>query len=186
MQSEDGKWRMKNGTVKLSIVHFLFFVVVLSFAGCAGYHLGPVNPDVHAGQETIEIVPFNNQTLEPRLGDAVTQALRERLQTDATYQLATRMPGDIVVTGVISGYSRKAVSFLNTDVTTAKNYRVEVTAHVVARERATGKLLLDKVVKGYTLTQTGTDLFEEERQSMPLLAEDLARNIAEQLTEGPW
>jgi len=78
------------------------------------------------------------------------------------------------------------VSFLNTDVTTVENYRIEVTAHITARESATGKLLVDKIVKGYTLTQTGTDLAEEERQSMPLLAEDLARNIAELLTEGPW
>ena len=165
---------------------FLFCTLAIFSSGCAGYHLGPVNPDVRAGEETIEIVPFNNQTLEPRLGDAVTQALRERLQTDATYRLATRAPGDIVVTGVITTYSRRAVSFLSTDVTTAENYRIEVTAHVTARESATGKLLVDKIVKGYTLTQTGTDLAEEERQSMPLLAEDLARNIAELLTEGPW
>jgi hypothetical protein len=37
-------------------------------------------------------LPFNNQTLQPRLGDAVTQALRERLQTDGTYHLATHGP----------------------------------------------------------------------------------------------
>src|SRR5277367_2829343 len=167
-------------------LNFLFCALAIFSSGCAGYHLGPVNPDVRAGEETIEIVPFNNQTLQPRLGDAVTQALRERLQTDATYRLATRAPGDIVVTGVITTYSRQAVSFLNTDVTTVENYRIEVTAHITARESATGKLLVDKIVKGYTLTQTGTDLAEEERQSMPLLAEDLARNIAELLTEGPW
>jgi hypothetical protein len=157
-------------------------------AGCAGYHLGPVNPAAGAaGEKTIEVVPFNNQTLQPRLGDAVTQALRERLQTDGTYRLATRGPGDVVVTGVITGYSREGMGFLRTDVTTAVNYRVSVTAHVTVRERATGKVLLDKNnIKGYTLVQTGTDLADAERQSLPLLAEDLARNIAESLTEGAW
>ena len=44
-------------------------------------------------EKSIEVLPFNNQTLQPRLGDAVTQALRERLQTDATYHLATHGPG---------------------------------------------------------------------------------------------
>ena len=40
--------------------------------------------------------------------------------------------------------------------------------------RSTGKLLLDKTdVKGYTLVQVGTDLADAERQSTPLLAEDL-------------
>src|SRR5476651_246353 len=101
-------------------------------AGCAGYHLGPVNGQV-AGEKSIEILPFNNQTLQPRLGDAVTQALRERLQTDGTYRLATR-GGDIVVTGVITRYYRDSLSFLPGDVQTAENYHVTITAHVIARE----------------------------------------------------
>jgi hypothetical protein len=164
---------------------FAICVTVILSAGCAGYHLGPVNGAV-AGEKSIEIVPFNNQTLQPRLGDAVTQALRERLQTDGTYRLATRNPGDVVVTGVIMAYSRRGVSFLRTDVTTAENYRVGLIAHVTARERGTGKVLLDKDVNGYTLIQVGTDLAEAERQSLPLLAEDLARNITQLLTEGAW
>jgi hypothetical protein len=165
---------------------FAICVTAVLSAGCAGYHLGPVNPNVVAGEKSIEIVPFNNQTLQPRLGDAVTQALRERLQTDGTYHLATRNPGDVVVTGVITAYSRESVGFLRTDVTTTENYRVGITAHVTTRDRATGKVLLDKNVNGYTLVQVGTDLADAERQSLPLLAEDLARNIAELLTEGAW
>jgi len=167
---------------------FLTCATAALLAGCAGYHLGPVNPETRAGGErSIEVLPFNNQTLQPRLGDAVTQALRERLQTDGTYQLTTHGEADIVVTGVITSYNREGLSYLNTDVATVENYRVEVTAHVTARERSTGKLLLDKKnVNGYTLVHVGTDLASAERQSLPLLAEDLARNTAELLTEGAW
>ena len=165
------------------LIFFAICVAAILSAGCAGYHLGPVSGAV-AGGKFIEVVPFNNQTLQPRLGDAVTQALRERMQTDGTYRLATRGPGDVVVTGVITSYHREGVSFLRSDVTTAENYRVDITAHVTAREG--GKVLLDKNVNGYTLVQVGTDLTDAERQSLPLLAEDLARNIAELLTEGAW
>jgi hypothetical protein len=154
-------------------------------AGCVGYHLGPVNGAV-AGEKSIEVLPFNNQTLQPRLGDAVTQALRERLQADATFHLATRAPGDIIVSGVITRYRREAVNYLNTDVVTPENYRINVVAHVVAREHDTGKVLLDKDVSGYTLVHIGADLADSERQAAPLLAEDLARNVAELLTEGTW
>ena len=73
-----------------------------------------------------------------------------------------------------------------TDVATAENYRVDITAHVTARDRVTGRVLLDKKVAGYTLVQVGTDLTDAERQSLPLLAEDLARNITQLLTEGSW
>ena len=164
---------------------FVLATMVALLAGCAGYHLGPVNGAV-AGEKSIEVLPFNNQTLQPRLGDAVTQALRERLQVDATYHLATHGPGDVVVSGVITRYNREGLSYLNNDVTTTENYRVGVIAHVIARERATSKVLLDKDVNGYTLIHVGTDLADSERQSLPLLAQDLARNITELLTEGAW
>ncbi len=166
---------------------FLTCATAVLLTGCAGYHLGPVNADTRvAGERSIEVLPFNNQTLQPRLGDAVTQALRERLQTDGTYHLATHAGGDIVVTGVITRYNREGLSYLNTDIATVENYRVSVTAHVTARERSTGKLLLDKDMNGYTLVRVGTDLASAERQSLPLLAEDLARNTVELLTEGAW
>jgi len=156
-------------------------------AGCAGYHLGPVNPNARAGgQESIEVLPFNNQTLQPRLGSVLTQTLREQLQTDGTYQLATRGPGDVVVTGVIIGYSRVGLSFSSADVATPQDYRVVITAHVTARERATGRVLLDKNVNGDALVHVGSDLADAERQALPLLAQDLAQNITELLTEGAW
>lgn len=154
-------------------------------AGCAGYHVGPANGGTAAGK-TIEIVPFNNQTLQPRLGEAVTQALREQLQTDGSYRLATRKPGDIVVTGVITSYNRRGISFLNSDVTTPEDYNINVTAHVIAREHDTGKILLDKDLNGSVFVHIGTDLADAERQSAPLLAEDLAQKIANSLTEGTW
>ncbi|MDE3067886.1 MAG: LptE family protein [Verrucomicrobiota bacterium] len=157
----------------------------LLLAGCAGYRLGPTH-DVTAGDKTIEVLPFNNQTLQPRLGDAVTQALREELQTDGTYRLATRGPGDIVVSGVITRYQRYGVSYLPGNVLTAENYRIGITAHVTARERDTGRLLLDKDIRGDLLVHVGTDLADSERQAAPLLAEDLARHVTELLTEGAW
>jgi Lipopolysaccharide-assembly len=166
--------------------HLLAMCVAMVLSvGCAGYHLGPVN-GVTAGAKSIEIVPFNNQTLQPRLGDAVTQALRERMQTDGTYRLATRGPGDIIVTGILTSYSRAGVSYLNTDIATAQIFRVQLTAHVIARDRSSGKPVLDKNVIGFTLVQVGTDLADAERQAAPLLAQDLARNITQLLTEGAW
>lgn len=165
---------------------FLPCLAAVVVAGCAGYHLGPVNGAV-AGEKSIEIQPFNNQTMEPRLGDAVTQSLRERLQTDATYRLVSRREsGDVVVTGVIRQYSRQGLGFLNTDVTTPENYRVDVVVHVVAVDRRSGKKILDKDVKGHTFVHIGDDLASAERESLPLLAEDLAQNISEMLTEGTW
>ena len=163
---------------------FLPALAAVALAGCATYHLGPVmdgNSD-----KTVEVMPFNNQTLQPRLGDALTQALRERFQTDGTYHLATHGSGDIVLTGVVRQYQRVGMGYSSVDAFTPENYRVEIIVHVTARERSTGKALIDRDVKAHTLVHIGSDLASAERQALPLMAEDLARNITELLTGGAW
>ncbi len=167
-------------------LNFLLAVLAANlFTGCAGYHLGSVNGDL-AGEKTVQVMPFNNQTLQPRLGDSVTQALRERLQVDATYRLATSEPGDLVISGVIRSYERDGLGYLNRDAVTTQNYHVSITVHVTIRERVSGKLILDRNVKGQTLVNVGPDFASSERQAQPLLAADLAQNITELLTEGAW
>src|SRR5881296_1682200 len=105
-------------------------------SGCAGYRLGPTGGQ-SAGEKSIQIVPFTNRTPEPRLGDALSAALRKEVQRDGTFRLATRDAGDIVVSGVVTKYSRRAVSFAPGDVATARDYDVSLTAQVTARERST-------------------------------------------------
>lgn len=159
--------------------------VAVAISGCAGYRLGPSNGQT-AGEKTVQVIPFTNHTPEPRLGDAVTAQLRKQLQRDGTYRLATHDTGDIVVSGTLTRYYRHELSFVPNDIATARDYRVRLTAQVTARERSTGKMLLDQPVTGYTLIRVGSDLTSTERQALPLLAEDLARQITALLADGSW
>jgi hypothetical protein len=163
----------------------LGLVLVVILSGCAGYRLGPSNGQV-AGNRSVQIVPFANRTLEPRFGDAVTSALRKEIQRDGTFQLATQDDGYLVVTGEITGFQRGEVSFLPADVVTARDYQLTFVAHVVARERFSGKVVLDRDMTGSTLMRVGNDLPSVERQTLPLLAADLARQITTALADGTW
>lgn len=163
----------------------LIVVLALWGSGCAGYHLGPSNGQ-RAGEQSIQISPFINRTLEPRLGDATTAALRKEIQRDGTFRLVSAPEGDVVVTGEITRYQRVEVSFVPSDVITAQDYRIVLTAHVVARERGTGKIRLDRDVSGATLMRVGSDLPSAERQALPLVATDLARQITLLLADGAW
>jgi len=163
----------------------LAVATTLSAVGCAGYKLGPTG-ELSAGEKTVQVRPFLNQTLEPRLGDAVTFQLRKELQRDGTYRLASRDDGDVVLSGVILRYQRHEMSFVPDDVVTVRDYRVSLTAQVTALERHTGKVLLDQPVTGYTLIRVGTDIVSTERQALPLLAADLAKRVTSLLGEGSW
>ncbi len=167
----------------LAVIPGIAFALLLS--GCAGYRLGPSNGQ-RAGERTIQIVPFTNRTLEPRVSDAATTALRKEIQREGTFQLATTIPGEVVVTGEIIGFDRGEISFLANDVVTAQDYRVSFTAHVVARDRLTGKTLLDRDLTGTALMRVGKDLPSAERQTLPSIAADLARQITAALADGTW
>jgi hypothetical protein len=160
-------------------------LVALAAGGCAGYKLGPVN-GLAAGAKSVQINPFANQTLEPRLGDEVTAQLRQQLQRDGTYSLASHNDGDIVVSGSVTRYSRQEVSLSPSDTLTVRDYRLEMRAQVTATDRASGKLILNQPVTGYTLIRVTTDLTSTERQALPLLAADFAKNVTALLAEGAW
>ncbi|MGV3771272.1 MAG: LPS assembly lipoprotein LptE [Verrucomicrobiales bacterium] len=159
--------------------------MVTGLIGCAGYRLGPTNGSP-AGARSIQINLFQNQTMEPRLSESVGMAMRRILQQDGTYRLATQDDGDIVVTGVINNFSRNALSFQPADVVTARDYTLTMRAHVIATEAATGKVILDANVTGRTTLRVGADLSSAERQAVPLMAEDLARNVSGLLVDGSW
>jgi hypothetical protein len=139
-----------------------------------------------AHEKSVQVNPFSNQTLEPRLTDAVTSQMRKQLQLDGTFQLATHDPGDIVVSGVITRYQRHEITFSSTDTLTVHNYQLSLTANVTARDRSNGKVVLDQPVTGYTIIQVGSDLTSTERQALPLLATDLAKNVTALLADGSW
>jgi hypothetical protein len=160
-------------------------LVALGASGCAGYKLGPVN-GLTAGAKSVQINPFSNQTLEPRLGDEVTAQLRQRVQRDGTYALASHNDGDIVVSGSVIHYARQEVSLSPSDTLTVRDYRLELRAQVTASDRSSGKLILNQPVSGFTLIRVTSDLTSTERQALPLLAADLAKNVTALLSEGSW
>ena len=160
-------------------------LAVLLLAGCAGYRLGPTN-GMSAGAKAIQVNPFVNDTLEPRLSEPVTLEVRKGLQQDGTFKLATHGDGDIIVTGVITKYDRTALSFQPKDVLTVQDYRLTISAHILAIDRITGKTNVNQIVQGRTAYRVGSDLVSAERQAIPLAAVDLARKAVAAIVDGTW
>ena len=175
--------RLGFGVWNLFGVWCLVFGVFVS--GCAGYKLGPTN-GLEAGARSIQINPPFNTTFEPRIAVALNQQLRKQLQRDGTYRLETRGEGDVVVTTTILGYEKTGESFEPRDTLTVRDYRVVLIAHVTAMDRISGKKIVDRDFRGRTTVQPGGDQASAERQALPLLTEDLARNITSALVDGEW
>lgn len=160
-------------------------ILLCALCGCAGYRLGPTNA-LEAGAKSVQITPFLNHSTEPGLADEVTSVVRKSVQRDGTYRLATRGESDLVVTGVIKSYQRRELSLSRDELRNVRDYQVVITAQIVIRERATGKVLMDRDVNGDAVLRVGADLGASERQLAPQLADDLAKRILALLVDGSW
>lgn len=164
----------------------LLALMVLTLAGgCAGYRLGPTN-GLRAGDKSIQINPVVNTTLEPRLGEEVSHAIRKKIQRDGTYRLDTAGGGDVIVNIELIRYDRKYLALQRNDPVSARDYEINLSAKVVAVERSTGRELVHREVRGRTTAIVGSDLVSLERQARPLLAENLAQAITGLLVDGEW
>ena len=169
-----------------SVAPFLLIAaLLLPAAGCAGYRLGSAS-GLAADAQSIEIIPFPNQTEEPRLSPALVSALRRQIQNNGTFKLETRGRGDLQITGNIVQYLRVGVTFQPGDVITPRDFELRMTAQVKVLNRRAGKTLLQRPVTGRTLIRAFNDLSSAERQALPLLANDLARKIIDLLVDGDW
>ena len=163
----------------------LFLAVAWTAAGCASYRLGPVSPAIPAGQ-AVEVGLFQNATPLPGLSESVNISIRRELQRDGTFALATGGDGDVLLTGSIDAYRRSPVSFQPRDILSVRDFEVELVTRVRAADKATGQVLIDRELTGRTTVRLGGDLASAERQALPLLAGDLAKQTVALLAEGEW
>lgn len=161
-------------------------LVVGLLAGCAGYRVGPTGGQV-AQARSVRVNFLSNRTIEPRLSEPLTQALRRNLQQDGTFRLSSREgDADLVVGGSITVYERKPMAFQPRDLASVQEYELRVTVKVVAKDAHTGAVVLDRAIRGRTTVSVGADLGSAERQATSLLADDFARNATTALVEGAW
>ena len=161
----------------------LSFVGILT--GCVGYQAGPTN-GVIAGARTVRVSFFRNETLEPRLVVAVNRALKRNLQQDGTFELETHGNADLLVTGELTDFLRGGVSYTPGDILTVQDYNLQLTARIKVTDRVTGEVILDRTITGSSIVRVGSDLSAGQRQAVPLIADQLARQATDLIVDGDW
>lgn len=162
-----------------------FTALVLMLVGCAGYRLGPTN-GAAAGARSVQIGLFTNETMEPRLTEAVATSIRRRIQQDSTYRLVTKPGADVILSGRLTDYRRISLSFQPLDILTPRDLELRMTAYITAVETRGGKTLINQEVTSRATIRPQRDLAGAERQAVSLLADDLARNVTSMLVDGGW
>jgi len=176
-------------------------VVALSFclSGCLGYSIGPVKPSYLSAVHTIAVPTFKNSTLLPRIEVLVTDTVIKQFQQDGTYQIGNESNADATLKAEISRVNRAPARSLSGNVlsTTEFNMVMRVKYRLVGRD---GKAIgppgeVQGTTSFFRSNNSGNasasgngndngDVVTDERQAIPLAAEELATNLVTQLSEG--
>ena len=160
-------------------------LVLLSLGGCAGYHIGPVQPYYLRSVHSIAVPTFENKTLVPRIAVLVTDSVIKQFQQDGTYRIAGDDQADAILKGEITRINRVPARSVRGNVLATTEFNLALRVRYSLVERKTGKVLAAPVeVIGTTSFFVGPDITSDERQAFPLAAEELATRLVSQLSEG--
>jgi hypothetical protein len=151
--------------------------------GCAGYHLGPAKPGYLRDVHTMAIPMFGNTTLVPRIEALITGTVIKQFQQDGTYRIANADAADAVLKGEIVAVSRAPARSVRGNVLSTTEFFLTVSVRytLVGRD---GKALGGGGASGGTTFFVGSDVSTDERQALPLAAEQAANQLVSQLSEG--
>ena len=158
--------------------------VFLLLTGCLGYHVGPVKPSVLRDVHGIAVPTFENKTLLPRIEVLITDSVIKQLQQDGTYRIANENNADAILKAEISEIIRTPARSLRGNVLATTEFNLAM--HVKYKlETPSGTVLMPSTeVVGTTSFFVGEDVTTDERQALPLAAEELAIHLVTQLSEG--
>lgn len=150
-------------------------------AGCASnYQLGTT---LAKEQRDVYIPSVTNESSEPTLHQVVSANLRREIQRDGTLNLMSEVESATVVLEVaVKEFKMDVVTYQTDDKHTGREYRGTVYAHILFRERSTGKVLCERTVTGEEEFDATGDLTSAKRRMMPSISKDLAENIVETCT----
>ena len=172
----------------------LSLLAVMLCAACGGYHVGPVKPTKFKNVQRICVKNFKNDTLEPRMESLLANAVIKQLHLDGTYQITGESNADAILQGTLQQIQRTPTRALRGNILQSTEYLLTLRAGYTLTETHGGKVLDARTVQGTTnfFVSAGSarqdlltaDTAQDERQAIPLAAEDLATRIASLISEG--
>ncbi len=163
----------------------------LLFSGCAGYKVGSIQPKFMAEIRTLAIPSFKNNTLEPRVEVPLATALIKQFQQDGTYQIVGENNADAIVVGTLERIERRPARSVRGNTLQTKEYTLELKCRFEVVNRVTGAIIDSRSINGTTsfFVSSGSDdiasdVNQDERQAIPLAAEDMAVQYVSMVSEG--
>lgn len=159
-------------------------LLALLLSGCAGYHIGPIQPSFMKGIQSISVPTFQNDTLYPRIEVLVADTVIKQIQQDGTYKIAGEDGGDAILKGTIRRIERRPYRSLVGNAFATSEFSLTVYIGFQMVKRDTGVTVDSREITGTTTFFVTSDVNQEERQALPLAVQDAATRLVTTISEG--
>jgi hypothetical protein len=137
------------------------------------------------GIQTIAVPTFRNETLIPRIEVLVADTVIRQIQEDGTYKVASSdNTADAVLEAEILQVIRSPTRTVIGDVQATQEFQMTLVIHYKVIRKATGVVVDDKDAVGTTTFFVSGDVNQDERQAVPLAAQNAATSIVRDIGEG--
>jgi len=127
---------------------------------------------------------FKNATLIPRVEAMVSSSVIKRFQQDGTFRIADESQADAVLKGDVVGVGRTPARSLRENVLATTEFNLVLRVRYTLTGKDGRTLAGPAEATGTTSFFVGEDVVADERQALPLAAEELAGRLVSQLSEG--
>lgn len=159
-------------------------LISVGLSGCAGYRIGDVRPNHLSDIHSIAVPTFKNKTLVPRIEILLTNSVIKQIQQDGSYRVATDNNADATLEAEIVRVWRSPARSVRGNVLATTEFHLNMRVRYKLVSTTTSITLAEAETQGSTNFFVGNDLNADERQAMPLAAEDLATRLVSQISEG--
>ncbi len=159
-------------------------IAAAALAGCSAYRwTSPVPEDMR----TVSVPTFRNETEVVELGSLATRQVLREFQREGTFKLASADDAAIEVQGVLKSAPTRLLNYKRGQAMRAYEHGFSLTAEVSVIDRRNGKVVVDnRVYRAETSFFSDTDIVTARRDASARLAEDLARQIVDDVTGWKW
>lgn len=181
-----GRGRLSSLQVSSAFRFLLCSFCLLLFPAC-GYHVAGTATRIPPDVKTIAVPAFKNTTSTFRIEQQVTAAVTRELLERTHYRILPNPPdADAVLKGTIKDVRARAITF---DINTgrATSLQIRVLAAVELQDMHTHKILFANsnyvFREEYQVSESSSQLFEEDRSALERLSRDLARTLVTDILE---
>jgi len=160
-------------------------VSVLALAGCRTDYTW--KSQVPADLRTVAVPNFRNESDMTELGPVVTQQVLREFQREGTFKISNVDNAAVEVQGVIKDADSSFSAGSRKTGMRVRDYRYKVKAEVSVIDRKSGRVLVDnRVYVAETMFASSIDMPTAKRNANGRVAEDLARQIVDDVLAVQW